>query len=112
MRAHLVEVSEKTQQDVADIVRVQAVSPSASKSYKVSLEVNKTPITMELDTGASIVSLVSEATRSDKLSKPQLHNFAGYPCKLKLLQQKPQSARAVQVEVCVYMGKQPSYHSL
>ena len=32
-RAHQVEVSEEAQQDVADIVRVHAVSPSAPKSY-------------------------------------------------------------------------------
>lgn len=38
--------------DIADIVRVHAVSPSAPKSYKVSLEINNIPITMELDTGA------------------------------------------------------------
>ena len=98
-RAHQVEVSEEAQQDVADIVRVHAVSPSAPKSYKVSLEVNKIPITMELDTGAS-VSLVSEATWSDKLSKPQLQ-----PCSLSLQSYPNRSLKVLgqcQVEVYVH----------
>ena len=55
------EQQEETETDIADIVRVHAVSPSAPRSCKVSLEINKIPITTELDTGAS-VSLVSEAT--------------------------------------------------
>ena len=36
-----------------DIVRVHAVSASTPKSYKVSLYVNKIPITIKQDTGAS-----------------------------------------------------------
>ena len=68
----------ETETDIADIVRVHAVSPSAPRSYKVSLEINKIPITMELDTGAS-VSLDSEATWADKLNKPQFQ-----PCFLSL----------------------------
>ena len=86
LRAHQVWVSgddgESEQQleadDIADIMRIHAVSPSAPLSYRVSMEINKIPITVELDTGVS-VSLVSEATWADKLNKPSLQ-----PCTLSL----------------------------
>ena len=89
-------------EDIADIMRVHAVSPSAPRSYKVSLEINKIPITMELDTGAS-VSLVSEATWADKLNKPQLQ-----PCTLSLQSYPNRSLKVLgqcQVVVNVY-GKE------
>ena len=75
------------------------MSPSTPKSYKVSLEVNKIPITMELDTGAS-VSLVSEATWADKLNKPKLQ-----PCSLSLQSYPNRSLKVLgqcHVEVCVH----------
>lgn len=96
------DVSEETEEfseDIADIVRVHAVSPSVPKSYKVSLEINKIPLTMELDTGAS-VSLVSEATWADKLNKPQLQ-----PCTLSLQSYPNRSLKVLgqcQVEVTVH----------
>ena len=96
-------------EDIADIMRVHAVSPSAPRSYKVSLEINKIPITMELDTGAS-VSLVSEATWADKLNKPQLQ-----PCTLSLQSYPNRSLKVLgqcQVVVNVYGERsQPTTHS-
>ena len=62
----------------ADIVHVHSVSESVPESFKISVEVNGIPITMELDTGAA-VSLVSEATWSEQLHRPKLE-----PCTLKL----------------------------
>ena len=44
------------------------MSPSAPRSCKVSLEINKIPITMELDTGAS-VTMVSEASDLERKEK-------------------------------------------
>ena len=107
LRAHQVKVSgddgESEQQleeadDIADM-RIHAVSPSAPRSYKVSMEINKIPITMELDTGAS-VSLVSEATWADKLNKPSLQ-----PCTLSLQSYPNRSLKVqgqCQVGVSVY----------
>ena len=62
----------------ADILHVHAVSPKIPRSYKVLVEINGVPITMELDTGAG-VTLVSEITWSKALQKPELH-----PCTLEL----------------------------
>jgi len=62
----------------ADIVHVHSVSESVPESFKIPVEVNGIPITMELDTGAA-VSLVSEATWSEQLHRPKLE-----PCTLKL----------------------------
>lgn len=76
--------------------------PQFLESYKVSLEINKIPITMELDTGAS-VSLVSEATWADKLNRPQLQ-----PCTLSLQSYPYRSLKVLgqlQVEVSVH-GKE------
>ena len=106
-RTHQVEVSgeceeEEVETDIADIVRVHAVSPSVPRSYKVSLEISKIPITMELDTGAS-VSLVSKATWADKLNRPQLQ-----PCSLSLQSYPNRSLKVLgqlQVEVSVH-GKE------
>ena len=96
LRTHQVEASgengESEQQleeagDIADIMRVHAVSPSAPRSYKVSLEINKIPITMEVD----------------KLKKPQL-----LPCTLSLQSYPNRSLKVLgqcQVVVNVY-GKE------
>lgn len=68
----------------------------------VSLEISKIPITMELDTGAS-VSLVIEATWADKLNRPQLQ-----PCTLSLQSYPSRSLKVLeqlQVEVSVH-GKE------
>ena len=46
------------EQSPADIVHVHSVSQSIPESFKVPVEINGTPVTMELDTGAA-VSLVS-----------------------------------------------------
>ena len=62
----------------ADIVLVHSVSQSVPESFKVPVEINGTPVTMKLDTGAT-VSLVSEATWSEQLHRPKLE-----PCTLKL----------------------------
>ena len=69
----------------ADIVHVHSVSESVPESFKISVEVNGIPITMELDTGAA-VSLVSEATWSEQLHRPKLE-----PCTLKLQSYPDQS---------------------
>ena len=66
------------EQSPADIVHVHSVSQSVPESFKVPVEINGTPVTMELDTGAA-VSLVSEATWSEQLHRPKLE-----PCTLKL----------------------------
>lgn len=97
MRTHKVEVSEEQEdeKDIADITRVHAVSPSIPRSYKVSLKI---PITMKLDTGAS-VALVSEATWSDKLNKPPVQ-----PCTLSL-QSYPKSWGSVRC-MLVFMEKE------
>ena len=99
------EEQEEAETDIADIVRVHAVSPSVPRSYKVSLEINKIPITMELDTGAS-VSLVSEATWTDKTTVTTLHFISA-----KLPKQKPESAGAVTGGgQCAWEGSQPTAH--
>ena len=51
---------------------------SVPESFKVPVEINGIPVTMELDTGAA-VNLVSEATWSEQLHSPKLE-----PCTLKL----------------------------
>ena len=56
------EEQEEAETDIADIVRVHAVSPPVPRSYKVSFGDKQDS---ELDTGAS-VSLVSEATWADR----------------------------------------------
>ena len=66
------------EQSPADIVHVHSVSQSVPESFKVPVEINGTPVTMELDTGAA-VSLVSEAIWSEQLHRPKLE-----PCTLKL----------------------------
>ena len=66
------------EQSPGDIVHVNSVSQSVPESFKVPVEINGTPVTMELDTGAA-VSLVSEATWSEQLHRPKLE-----PCTLKL----------------------------
>ena len=116
LRNHQVEVSRengeqlKGAEDIADIMRVHAVSPSAPRSYKVSLEINKIPITMELDMGAS-VSLVSEATWADKLNKPQLPTTL-YLITAELSQQKPQDTGTMSGGgQCVWERSQPTTHS-
>ena len=80
-------------------MRIHAVSSSAPRSYKVSMKINKIPITIELDTGAS-VSLVSEATWADKLNKPNIQ-----PCTLSLQSYSNRSLKVLgqcQVGVSVY----------
>jgi len=69
----------------ADIVHVHSVSESVPESFKIPVEVNGIPITMELDTGAA-VSLVSEATWSEQLHRPKLE-----PSTLKLQSYPDQS---------------------
>ena len=59
-------------------MHVHSVSQSVPESFKVPVEINGIPVTMELDTGAA-VSLVSEATWSEQLHRPKLE-----PCTLKL----------------------------
>ena len=114
-RTHQVEVSgeceeqEEAETDIADIVRVHAVSPSVPRSYKVSLEINKIPITMELDTGAS-VSLVSEATWADKLNRPQLQPCTRYLCKV--THTEAWKCWGSYRWRSVYMGRKPTYRSL
>ena len=65
-----------------DILHVHAVGVSVPKSYKVPLEISGIQMTMELDTRAG-VSLVSEKTWSEELSKPELSSIdlplEGYP---------------------------------
>ena len=80
MRTHQVEASgeQEDDEDIADIARVHAVSPAIPRSYNISLKINSIPITMELDTGAS-VTLVSKTTWGDELNRPPLQ-----PCTLSL----------------------------
>ena len=78
-RTHQVE---ELQPETIDILPVYALGPSVPRSYKVPVEINGIPITMELDTGAG-VSLVSEKTWAGELRKPQLQKtdipLEGYP---------------------------------
>ena len=52
------------EQSPADIVHVHSVSQSVPESFKVPVEINGTPVMMELDTGAA-VSLVYSVLRKE-----------------------------------------------
>ena len=81
-KGNIRQVTDNPCEQVADIVTIHTVTKGLPDSYKVTMEVNKQPIKMELDTGA-IVSLVSEVTWAQQLQKPAMEPcpfvLKGYP---------------------------------
>ena len=67
-----------SEEHVADIVHIHAVSQGLPKSYKTNVTVNGIPLQMKIDTGAA-VSIISESTWKNKLKQPTLK-----PCSLVL----------------------------
>ena len=61
-----------SEEHVADIVHIHAVSQELPKSYETNITVNGIPLQMEIDTGAP-VSIISESgTWENKLKQPTL----------------------------------------
>ena len=114
---HIDREETKKEQSPVDIVHVHSVSPSTPQSYMVPVEINGTPLMMELDTGAT-VSLISKQTWSEVLHSPEMQpssiKLQSYPNKSLPVQGcctvdiKIQNNNAVKLPLIVVEGQGPS----